>query len=641
MKQFIYLLKAILLSVFFTLAVSCKGTGGGTEEEGAFDVQISVPKTIEIPSDNPQATFKVLFGKAPLKTDIMSFKDASGRKIETPIVSVSEKNVVVNCQNIVASGDYTVVVSRSSKELELGRTSVILDDGVKPSEGSNIYGLVSVDGKGLADVVVSDGVEVVRTDSDGKYSFKSAKKYGYVFLSTPSGYMPQVQDVLPLIYRKVARGNETKVERVDFPLLSEGNQTNHKMLVFGDMHLAGGRNNDGTWFSRFCNDVNEYVNAHPGEKIYAITLGDMTWDYYWYDKNYVFDEYLADIKKIVNVPIFHTVGNHDHDMNEAGDFDTILRYMDTVAPDYYSFNIGNVHYVILDNILCTNNGGGKAYRTYEHKVSDDQMKWLEKDLSFVSKSTPVVIAMHAPVSNLAAGNRTSLLNIVSSFDQVHFFTGHSHQTANNTGSNWYDHNCGAVCADWWDCVKETSGKVHIGTDGSFGGYEIFDIKNTDFSWVFKGTERDQNVQFRTYDRNNIHLTAEKCTPSNFSDKAKEIFNTVAGDWTVADKNNEVYINVFNYDSKWKIEVTENGKPLTVEKSGGSKFRDPLHILIYMSVCKKEKEDAFTTKSNGHMWKVTASSPNSTLEIKVTDRFGNVYTETMTRPKAFNVDTYAK
>lgn len=639
MKQFIYLLKAFLLSLLLTAAVSCKGTEG-PEEEGAFDVQISVPKTVEISADKPQLTFKVLFGKAPLKTDVMSFKDGSGRKIETPIVSVSEKSLVINCQNIVASDDYTVVVSRSSKELELGRTHVIIDDGVKPSEGSNIYGLVSSDGKGLANVVVSDGVEVVRTDSDGKYSFKSAKKYGYVFISTPSGYMPQVHDALPLIYRKVARGDASKVERVDFSLFSEGNQTNHKMLVFGDMHLAGGRNNDRTWLSHFCKDVNEYVNAHPGEKIYAVTLGDMTWDYYWYDKNYVFDEYLADIKQIVNVPIFHTVGNHDHDMNKAGDFETILRYMDTVAPDYYSFNIGNVHYVILDNILCTNNGGGKANRTYLHKVSDDQLQWLEKDLSFVSKSTPVVIAMHATVSNLESGNRTALLNIVSSFDQVHFFTGHSHQVANNIGSNWHDHNCGAVCADWWDCVNASSGKVHIGTEGSFGGYEIFDIKNTDFSWVFKGTERDQNIQFRTYDRNNIHLTAEKYVTST-KEKAHEVFNTVAGDWTVSNHNNEVYINVFNYDSKWKIEVTEDGKPLSVEKSGGSKFRDPLHILVYMSVSGKEKEDSFTTKSNGHMWKVTASSPNSTLEIKVTDRFGNVYTETMKRPKAFNVDTYAK
>jgi hypothetical protein len=37
--------------------------------------------------------------------------------------------------------------------------------------------------------------------------------------------------------------------------------------------------------------------------------------------------------------------------------------------------------------------------------------------------------------------------------------------------------------------------------------------------------------------------------------------------------------------------------------------------------------------------VKASSPTSTLEIKVTDRFGNVYTESMKRPKAFSTDNY--
>jgi len=35
-----------------------------------------------------------------------------------------------------------------------------------------------------------------------------------------------------------------------------------------------------------------------------------------------------------------------------------------------------------------------------------------------------------------------------------------------------------------------------------------------------------------------------------------------------------------------------------------------------------------------MFSVTASSPVSELEITVTDRFGNVYSERMKRPKAF-------
>ena len=37
----------------------------------------------------------------------------------------------------------------------------------------------------------------------------------------------------------------------------------------------------------------------------------------------------------------------------------------------------------------------------------------------------------------------------------------------------------------------------------------------------------------------------------------------------------------------------------------------------------------------HMFKATASNATSTIEIKVTDRFGNTYSETMNRPKSLS------
>jgi hypothetical protein len=48
---------------------------------------------------------------------------------------------------------------------------------------------------------------------------------------------------------------------------------------------------------------------------------------------------------------------------------------------------------------------------------------------------------------------------------------------------------------------------------------------------------------------------------------------------------------------------------------------------------------FTTAKWSHFFKATASSPTSTVTVKVTDRNGKVYTETMTRPKAFNINEY--
>ena len=45
---------------------------------------------------------------------------------------------------------------------------------------------------------------------------------------------------------------------------------------------------------------------------------------------------------------------------------------------------------------------------------------------------------------------------------------------------------------------------------------------------------------------------------------------------------------------------------------------------------------FNPTTTAHIWQVRASSPTSTLRITVTDRFGEVYTEEMKRPKTFNI-----
>jgi hypothetical protein len=64
-------------------------------------------------------------------------------------------------------------------------------------------------------------------------------------------------------------------------------------------------------------------------------------------------------------------------------------------------------------------------------------------------------------------------------------------------------------------------------------------------------------------------------------------------------------------------------------------KDPLHIISYEAKrlnVGAVPTSSFVTGNTAHMFRVTASSATSTLEIKVTDRFGNLYTETMTRPK---------
>lgn len=586
--------------------------------------------------------FRVLNGKVPLQTDEFQLVSTSGVSTHTcAIESVSSSKFSIRLDKSVSSGEYQVYLKRGQKRKSFGTTVITLVQSLdfSPEAGTTVGGRVICDGKGVPDVVVSDGVLVTKTDSDGIYQLKSQKKWGYVFISVPSGYEPLSSGVIPMIHKFMTKPADT-VEQINFDLNKVGNQDNHTLLVFGDMHLAN-RMRDREQFSAFTKDVNAYVSANSAKgKIYAITLGDMTWDCFWYENNYGFEEYVKDANAVKNLFFYHTIGNHDHDMAFAGDFNTVEKYKKIIGPTYYSFNIGKVHYIVLDDIECTNTGKGDPdSRDYNAKVVNEELEWLKKDLEYVPTSTPLVISSHAPLYSdsgiISLGNGILLSNIIKDYKNVQLFTGHTHKVYNIDYPEIFEHNSGAVCATWWWSAYETPG-IHIAQDGAPGGYEVVSVSGTDFSWQFKATGQTTDYQFRTYDGNQIALTAEKYTP-DASAEYKAEFENKAGGWVNADKSNYVYINVWNYDPAWTISVTENGKSLDVEKISA---KDPLHLIAYTAKrLNKGKGASFATSVTKHFFRVKASSDKSTLDIKVTDRFGNEYNEKMTRPKPFDVETY--
>lgn len=52
-----------------------------------------------------------------------------------------------------------------------------------------------------------------------------------------------------------------------------------------------------------------------------------------------------------------------------------------------------------------------------------------------------------------------------------------------------------------------------------------------------------------------------------------------------------------------------------------------------------KSLSFPSKSTRHLFKAKAKSPDSTVEVIVTDRFGRTYREEMKRPKPFTIEEY--
>lgn len=612
-------------------------------------VQFAVPDKMEIGYGAGTISFRVQFSKSPSSGDKLSL----GSLGTCPILNISTTSFDVDISSLwsqsFGNGMYNVTLHRGTASRKMGQMQVVIkaDDveELKPAAGATVYGKVICGGEGVPDAVVSDGINAVKTDKDGVYQLPSKKYHGYVFVSVPSGYEPSRNGILPVIHQQLLAGISTP-ERVDFTLNKAAGQENHTMLMLGDIHLAN-RTDDRKQFRDFVTDVNSYVSQATG-KIYGMTLGDMTWDLYWETNNYGYREYLADAQTITGLTIYQTIGNHDHSMYQTGDFNTVKEYKEVIGPTYYSFNVGKVHYIVLDDVECTNatpttdNNGKACYvRDYNASLVQDQLDWLAKDLSFVPTSTPLVVTMHIPLykpggSYRFDSNGSQFEHILRPYSQVQLFTAHTHTLYNvdkSSDTHIFEHNAGAICGTWWWSAKETPG-IHIGQDGSPGGYMILKVNGDSFTWQFKPTGGSVNEQFRAYDRNQIHITADKYVASG---DAAHKSDFEPGLWATASSANEVYINVWNWDPSWQVEVTEGGTPLTVTRETQM---DPLHLIAYTAKrLNKNSTASFATTTNNHLFKVKASSATSTLDIKVTDRFGNVYTESMTRPRAFSTDTY--
>lgn len=652
-------LKYLLLAL---IAVSQLFACGGSDDEKTpadnFDVQFTVPGSVDV-TEGGECTFAVSGGgKSPLTTDTFILESDAGISYVCPIVNTSSDSFTVRLADGCETGYYKVFVKRDARKKSFGRIyiNIVEDIDFKPDAGTTVYGIVSSAGVGVENVVVSDGAEVTVTNEKGIYQLKSAKKWGYVFISVPSGYEVPSVGVLPQFHRALKNSADV-VERADFKLEKVDGQDSYKIFMLGDMHLAN-RTGDLGQFAQFTSDLTDYMTRHKGEKMYALTLGDMTWDLYWYSNSYYFPQYLNTVNsQIKNLQIFHTMGNHDNDFQTRSDYDAAVKYVDQICPTYYSFNIGKVHYVVMDDIDCSSYDGSTS-RNYVESLSAEQLDWLAKDLSHVDKTTPVVVAMHAQVFYPTTSgfkidhdpvNTLRLFDILDGYT-VRFVTGHTHKLFNVTpdapivdGHNFREYNSGSVCASWWWSGNLTPG-IHIGTDGTPGGYGIWDVTGTDFQCLYKSTGWPEEYQFRSYDLNNVHFSMADVPlmPSDISASVKNAYMQYVNAYP-QNNDNEVLINIWNWNSDWTLSVVDE-KRKTLPYTEVWAY-DPLHIAA-LSVkrfnnAKLTQTPSFITDKFTHFFKVKADDADTDLVITVKDEFGNEWTENMQRPKAFSTDAYRR
>lgn len=312
-----------------------------------------------------------------------------------------------------------------------------------------------------------------------------------------------------------------------------------------------------------------------------------------WDKFELFEDYKQAID-MTGVTFFNVIGNHDMDIDARTDDYSAKTFKQQFGPTYYSFNRGEIHYVVLDDVFFI--GTAKKYIGY---ITESQLQWLQQDLAVVKPGSTVVVSLHIPTNTGAArrtnkaeefggtvSNRKQLYKLLTPY-KVHIMSGHTHFNEKWEEGNMIEHNHGTVCGAWW------TGPVC--GDGTPNGYGVYEVEGSDIKWYYKSTGKPKEHQLK------IHAKG-----------------------AAKDHADEVAVNIWNWDNKWKVEWFEDGVAKGALEQRVS--LDPLAAELYSGPQLPKKHKFVEPTLADHIFYAKPSADAKEIMVKATDRFGNVYSE---------------
>lgn len=452
-----------------------------------------------------------------------------------------------------------------------------------------IKGKVIGDGKGIADVLITDGIQVFKTNKNGEYQFAVKENADFVYISSPSGYAFNHDNYIARFFVPV-KDKKGKLNH-DFILTKlDVNDQHHHFVVWADTQMISKADCE-QLKSTTVKDLKALLGQYPANTLFhGIGCGDLVWDKFEFFKDY------KEAIEMTGVPFYNVIGNHDMDLNARTDDYSSESFKQAFGPTYYSFNRGAIHYVVLDDVFFI--GTDKKYIGY---LTESQLAWLEKDLQYLSPGSTLVVNLHIPTFTGApkrnkkeedfggtVSNRKKLYALLAPF-KVHIMSGHTHFNESWEEGNIMEHNHGTVCGAWWTGP--------ICGDGTPRGYGVYEVNGSDIKWFYKSTEKENDHQLRIYSKG-----YNKAYPE------------------------EIAVNIWNWDAKWKVEWFEDG----VSKGAPEQriAKDPWAIELYEGPTLPQKHKFVEPTLTEHLFFIKPSENAKTIKVKATDRFGKIYEETM-------------
>ncbi|MBB4034819.1 hypothetical protein GGR21_000706 [Dysgonomonas hofstadii] len=478
--------------------------------------------------------------------------------------------------------------------------------------------------KGIADVAVSNGTDVVLTDSEGKYTLPVGDD-NIIFVIKPTGYKIPVNEYnfLQFYYIHKPKGSPSSFfykgveptgelpKSIDFGLIRYNEPEVYSSFIFGDSQVYSEQEVE-YFIKGIVNEAKERSGLSFG-----ITLGDLVGD------NLNLHLLYKEAIKQMGLPWYNVIGNHDMNYDAKEDIFSDETFESNFGPANYSFNYGKVHYIVLDDILYPNPVTGKGYLG---GLREDQLKFVENDLKFVQPDQLIIISMHIPLFDrqdkdaFRETDRQQLYSLLNSYPNVLVLSAHTHiQSHNFIGKEdgldrekpIHEYNVGTSCGDWYSGVLNAKGlPTSTMRDGTPQGYAIINIKGDKYTLDYKVAGQPDDYQISIYNPKVVPYKGRWITSgiyANFfmgSDNDNVEYRVDDGTWTKMTKIDDYDPAYYRYMQDW--DYLDEVKPV----------RRPSNAQI----CR-------------HLWR--ASIPSNLpigehrIEVRATDMFGRVFTQNST------------
>lgn len=471
---------------------------------------------------------------------------------------------------------------------------------------------------GIANVAVSNGSDVVLTDTKGFYSLPVSDG-NTIFVIKPTGYKTPVnEDFIPQFYYHYhPKGSPQEFtykgisptgklpKSIDFPLYKYNEPENFTAIVFGDPQPY--TMDDINYFTKKI--VEDVVKTD--KTIFGISLGDIVGD------NLTLQPIYKERMRHLQLPWYNVMGNHDMNYDAPTDELSDETFTKNFGSANYAFNYGNAHFIILDNILYPNPRGGKGYWA---GYREDQLKFVENNLKYVPKDKLIVLSQHIQMKDNSGNSyrledRQQIFDLLKDYDNVLVMSAHTHyqdQIEYTEVNGWkgkkplHEYNVGTTSGDWYSGKLDANGLPDATMrDGTPQGYAFLNINGNQYDVDYRVAGKNADYQ--------MNIFAPKVVPHKGRTSSQIFVNFFMGSPT----------DVVEYridNGQWhKMRYTESIDPSYMIKLFEWDFTEEL-------LPGRRPSNAVNST---HLWsgalQLDLEPSEHTIEVRATDRYGKKHT----------------